>query len=74
MLRGCTVTIEQSFGATKVTKDGVIFARSIEFSDRVKNVGASLVKQDGMQYACHTYGLRFFIRLSSECILGYVQT
>jgi hypothetical protein len=27
-----------------------------------------------MQYACHTYGLRFFIRLSSECILGYVQT
>ncbi|PUZ42887.1 hypothetical protein GQ55_9G618100 [Panicum hallii var. hallii] len=43
--KGCTVIIEQSFGAPKVTKDGVTVAKSIEFSDRVKNVGASLVKQ-----------------------------
>jgi len=39
------VVIEQSFGAPKVTKDGVTVAKSIEFKDRVKNVGASLVKQ-----------------------------
>jgi len=45
MLQGRTVIIEQSFGAPKVTKDGVTVAKSIEFSDRVKNVGASLVKQ-----------------------------
>nr|CAB3497105.1 unnamed protein product [Digitaria exilis] len=45
MLRGRTVIIEQSFGAPKVTKDGVTVAKSIEFSDRAKNVGASLVKQ-----------------------------
>ena len=54
--------IEQSFGAPKVTKDGVTVAKSIEFKDRVKNVGASLVKQvanatndtagDGMSYLC----------------------
>ena len=37
--------IEQSFGAPKVTKDGVTVAKSIEFKDKVKNVGASLVKQ-----------------------------
>ncbi|VAH97926.1 unnamed protein product [Triticum turgidum subsp. durum] len=43
--KGRTVIIEQSFGAPKVTKDGVTVAKSIEFSDRVKNVGASLVKQ-----------------------------
>ncbi|KAL5217240.1 hypothetical protein ABZP36_017924 [Zizania latifolia] len=43
--RGRTVIIEQSFGAPKVTKDGVTVAKSIEFSNRVKNVGASLVKQ-----------------------------
>lgn len=54
------MVIEQSFGAPKVTKDGVTVAKSIEFKDRVKNVGASLVKQvanatndvagDGMVY------------------------
>uniref|UniRef100_A0A0E0CV38 Uncharacterized protein n=1 Tax=Oryza meridionalis TaxID=40149 RepID=A0A0E0CV38_9ORYZ len=43
--KGRTVVIEQSFGAPKVTKDGVTVAKSIEFSNRVKNVGASLVKQ-----------------------------
>jgi len=39
------VVIEQSFGAPKVTKDGVTVAKSIEFKDKVKNIGASLVKQ-----------------------------
>ncbi|KAL1206142.1 Chaperonin CPN60-like 1 [Cardamine amara subsp. amara] len=43
--KGRTVIIEQSWGAPKVTKDGVTVAKSIEFKDRVKNVGASLVKQ-----------------------------
>ncbi|XP_057965112.1 chaperonin CPN60-2, mitochondrial-like [Malania oleifera] len=43
--KGRTVILEQSFGAPKVTKDGVTVAKSIEFKDRVKNVGASLVKQ-----------------------------
>ena len=37
--------LEQSFGAPKVTKDGVTVAKSIEFKDRIKNMGASLVKQ-----------------------------
>jgi chaperonin GroEL len=45
ILQGRNVVIEQSFGAPKVTKDGVTVAKSIEFKDRVKNVGASLVKQ-----------------------------
>ncbi|OWM80223.1 hypothetical protein CDL15_Pgr012354 [Punica granatum] len=43
--KGCNVVIEQSFGTPKVTKDGVTVAKSIEFKDRVKNIGASLVKQ-----------------------------
>ncbi|GLJ10998.1 hypothetical protein SUGI_0140010 [Cryptomeria japonica] len=43
--KGRTVVIEQSYGAPKVTKDGVTVAKSIEFSDKLKNVGASLVKQ-----------------------------
>lgn len=43
--KGRNVVIEQSFGAPKVTKDGVTVAKSIEFKDRVKNLGANLVKQ-----------------------------
>ena len=37
--------IEQSFGAPKITKDGVTVAKSIEFSDKFHNLGANLVKQ-----------------------------
>ncbi|XP_060212807.1 chaperonin CPN60-2, mitochondrial-like [Lycium barbarum] len=43
--KGRNVVIEQSWGAPKVTKDGVTVAKNIEFKDRIKNVGASLVKQ-----------------------------
>jgi chaperonin GroEL len=37
--------IEQSYGSAKVTKDGVTVAKSIEFKDKLKNLGAILVKQ-----------------------------
>ncbi|XP_074561987.1 chaperonin CPN60-2, mitochondrial isoform X1 [Curcuma longa] len=43
--KGRNVVIEQSYGVPKVTKDGVTVAKSIEFKDKIKNVGASLVKQ-----------------------------
>ena len=39
------MVIEQSYGAPKITKDGVTVAKSIELKDRYQNVGASLVKQ-----------------------------
>jgi len=42
--KGRNVVIEQSFGAPKITKDGVTVAKSIEFSDKFENIGASLVK------------------------------
>ncbi|KAL0341886.1 UNVERIFIED_CONTAM: Chaperonin CPN60-like 2, mitochondrial [Sesamum calycinum] len=42
--KGRTVIIEKS-GDPKVTKDGVTVAKSINFSDKAKNVGADLVKQ-----------------------------
>jgi len=37
--------IEQNYGSPKVTKDGVMVAKNIEFKDKLKNLGASLVKQ-----------------------------
>lgn len=37
--------IEQSYGAPKITKDGVTVAKALEFKDKYDNIGASLVKQ-----------------------------
>jgi len=43
--KGRNVVIEQSFGAPKVTKDGVTVAKAIEFKNApMVNVGAQLVK------------------------------
>jgi chaperonin GroEL len=42
--KGRNVVIDQTFGAPKITKDGVTVAKSIEFSDRYENIGASLLK------------------------------
>ncbi|KAL0354546.1 UNVERIFIED_CONTAM: Chaperonin CPN60-like 2, mitochondrial [Sesamum radiatum] len=42
--KGRNVIIEKS-GDPKVTKDGVTVAKSINFSEKAKNVGADLVKQ-----------------------------
>ncbi|KAI4355508.1 hypothetical protein L6164_004272 [Bauhinia variegata] len=43
--KGRNVIIEKSRGNPKVTKDGVTVAKSINFKDKAKNVGADLVKQ-----------------------------
>jgi len=43
--KGRNVVIEQSFGAPKVTKDGVTVAKAIEFKNKMMNVGAALIKQ-----------------------------
>ncbi|CAI9773574.1 unnamed protein product [Fraxinus pennsylvanica] len=43
--KGRNVIIEQSHGNPKVTKDGVTVAKSINFIDKAKNIGADLVKQ-----------------------------
>merc|ERR1719181_1896640 len=43
--KGRNVVIDQSFGAPKITKDGVTVAKSIEFKDNFQNMGAQLVRQ-----------------------------
>lgn len=44
-MQGRNVIISKDHGNPKVTKDGVTVAKSIEFADKMKNVGANLVKQ-----------------------------
>lgn len=43
--QGRNVIIEQSYGAPKITKDGVTVAKAIEFKNRFENLGANLIKQ-----------------------------
>lgn len=43
--KGRNVVLDQSFGAPKITKDGVTVAKAIEFKDRYQNIGAQLVRQ-----------------------------
>lgn len=43
--KGRNAVIDQSFGAPKITKDGVTVAKSIEFKCRFQNMGAQLVRQ-----------------------------
>merc|ERR1719276_393218 len=43
--KGRNVVLEQSFGAPKITKDGVTVAKGIEFKDKYHNLGAQLVRQ-----------------------------
>ena len=47
--RGRNVVIDKTFGAPKITKDGVTVAREIDFTDRYHNIGASLIKQVASQ-------------------------
>lgn len=42
--KGRNVVLQQSWGAPKITKDGVTVAKHIEFEDPRKNLGAQLVK------------------------------
>jgi chaperonin GroEL len=43
--KGRNAILDQSFGAPKITKDGVTVAKHIEFKDRFQNMGAQLVRQ-----------------------------
>lgn len=42
--KGRNVILEQSWGAPKITKDGVTVAKAIELKDRFQNIGAKLVQ------------------------------
>ena len=43
--KGRNVVLDKSFGAPKVTKDGVSVAKEIELKDKFENMGAQMVKE-----------------------------
>jgi chaperonin GroEL len=42
--KGRNVVIEKSFGAPRITKDGVTVAKEVELEDKFENMGAQMVK------------------------------
>ena len=43
--KGRNVVLEKSFGAPRITKDGVTVAKEIELSDRFENMGAQMLRE-----------------------------
>jgi chaperonin GroEL len=43
--KGRNVVIEKSFGAPRMTKDGVTVAKEIELSDKMENMGAQMLRE-----------------------------
>jgi chaperonin GroEL len=43
--KGRNVVLEKSFGAPRITKDGVSVAKEIELADKFENMGAQMVKE-----------------------------
>src|ERR1700735_175773 len=42
--KGRNVVLDKSYGAPRITKDGVTVAKEIELSDKFENMGAQMVK------------------------------
>src|ERR1700751_2608222 len=43
--KGRNVVLEKSFGAPRITKDGVTVAKEIELDDKVENMGAQVLRE-----------------------------
>merc|ERR1711918_244686 len=43
--KGRNVVIDKSFGAPRITKDGVTVAKEVELEDKFENMGAQMVKE-----------------------------
>ena len=43
--KGRNVVLDKSFGAPRITKDGVTVAKEIELDDKFENMGAQMVKE-----------------------------
>ena len=43
--KGRNVVIDKSYGAPRITKDGVTVAKEVELSDKFENMGAQMVRE-----------------------------
>ena len=50
--KGRNVVLDKSYGAPKITKDGVSVAKEVELSDKFENMGAQLIKDLSLEAGC----------------------
>ena len=43
--KGRNVVLDKSFGAPRITKDGVTVAKEVELDDKFENMGAQMVRE-----------------------------
>ena len=60
--KGRNVILDKSFGAPRVTKDGVSVAKEIELKDKFENMGAQMVKEVMMLLEMGLQLLLFWLR------------
>ena len=46
--KGRNVVLDKSYGAPRITKDGVAVAKEIELEDKFENMGAQMVRTEAM--------------------------
>src|SRR4030088_968889 len=51
--KGRNVVIDKSFGAPRITKDGVTVAKEIELDDKFENMGAQMVREVASKTSDH---------------------
>ena len=51
--KGRNVVLDKSFGAPRITKDGVTVAKEIELEDKFENMGAQMVREVASKYLRH---------------------
>src|SRR6478672_3779464 len=47
--KGRNVVLDKSYGAPRITKDGVTVAKEIEFEDKFENMGAQMVREAALK-------------------------
>ena len=68
--KGRNVVLDKSFGAPRITKDGVTVAKEIELEDKFENMGAQMVQRGRVQDLRHPLELR----ICSEFLARAVPT
>jgi chaperonin GroEL len=51
--KGRNVGLDKSFGASRITKDGVTVAKEIELEDKFENMGARMVREVASKTSDH---------------------
>ena len=53
--KGRNVVLDKSFGAPRITKDGVTVAKEIELEDKFENMGAQMVREVASKHLRHRW-------------------